>query len=551
MSSAEPTVTVLLAAPCEARDALRAALEGSRQSLIEVDPLTADAESVLKHSPKNVVVLLDGNTEDALDKFDSVLANPSIRLLFEEASVVTSRQGWDSARWSRHLAAKLVGSEDFLPEGVGDDQGFVAPKPRDAVRKTGSSEAGAGEDGDPQRARAEDAQPVVFDLESVEAFESVPDPEIEVAPASEPETAPASWEMFQAYDVGDTWKPNDNATPSTHQDLDALIASAAASEELPPVPVKPQTAQQAEPQDDEPAPASEFNFQTGLSPAGLQSDDALEAPPQPNDLPFENPSLRATDVTAALDAPSSPTNWSLSDDDTPEAPVVATPSIAPAEFNVPASRFATLSLLDDGTDGLESEIDAPSEAVDTVREVSRDGAVFLIGGAGGPDPLRTVLGALPAAFPRPLFIMQHLDAGNYDRLARQMERASNMRVELAEVGASIQRGTAYVVSPGITARRTADGYRFEADTGKRGFADFSDQFPGSDSAIVFLSGADVDWSDTGARFSARGAWLAAQAESGCFDFAVPSIMITRGAEALDALAIAQKLSARWNTEEQR
>ena len=536
MSSADQTVTVLLAAPCEARDALRAALEGTRHALIEVDPLSSDAQSVLKHSPQNVVVLLDGNSEDALDKFDSVLADPSIRLLFEEASVVTARQGWDSARWSRHLSAKLIGSTDVLPEGVGDDQGFVAPKPRDAVRKaaTDGREGIASEDSEPDRAPepvSEDQQFLAEALQSdPEDLQPLPD-EFDVAPAPvvEPVTIEGAlpeddltWQMFQAYDVDDAWKPEAAAAP--------------APEPAPPV-------------DIDPLPASEFNFQTGISPAGIQSAEEIDVPALPNDLPQASETLRATDMTAALDAPVSSREWSLADpDDVADIPVAPVPSPMP-KFESAGSRFSGLSLLDDGTMGLEAEPAAPEAA--STGEIARDGAVFLLGGAGGPDPLRTVLGALPAAFPRPVFILQHLDAGNYDRLARQMERASNLQVELATPGAQITRGSAYVLSPGISVEKTSQGFAFVEEREKRGFVDFSDEFPAADSAIVFLSGADVDWADTGARFKARGAWLAAQAEIGCFDFAVPAIMINRGAEAHDALSIAQNLSARWSKEEQQ
>lgn len=535
MSSADQTVTVLIAAPCEARDALRAALEGTRHALIEVDPLTSDAQSVMKHAPQNVVVLLDGNSEDALDKFDSVLADPSIRLLFEEASVVTSRQGWDSARWSRHLSAKLIGSNDFLPEGVGDDQGFVSPKPRDAVRKaaTGGQEHSASEDGEPHRA----GEPVSEDLQFyAEALRSIPE-DLQPLPEEYDDTLAAvvepvtnvgdipeedrTWQMFQAYDVDDAWKPEAATMPAPVSDVDT-----------------------------DPLPVSEFNFQTGISPAGMQSEEAVDAPTLPNDLPQASESLRGTDVTAALDVPESSREWALTDPDEliehPATPVAAEPI---SKFDIPGSRFSGLSLLDDGTTGLEAEDDVLDPA--SAGGVTRDGAVFLLGGAGGPDPLRTVLGALPAAFPRPVFIFQHLDAGNYDRLARQMERASSLQVELASPGTHILRGAAYVISPGISVRKTPQGFAFVEETEKRGFVDFSDEFQAADSAIIFLSGADVDWADTGARFKARGAWLAAQAEIGCFDFAVPAIMINRGAEAHDALSIAQNLSARWSKEERQ
>src|SRR5690606_31697527 len=37
--------------------------------------------------------------------------------------VAAKREGWDAARWVRHLAAKLGGHQDVLPPGAGSDDG--------------------------------------------------------------------------------------------------------------------------------------------------------------------------------------------------------------------------------------------------------------------------------------------------------------------------------------------------------------------------------------------------------------------------------------------
>ena len=92
------------------------------------DPTTLDPSALGLAAPQVMVVALDAVTEDAIERFDPVLADPAVEVIYEEAALAATREGWDLARWARHLAAKLQGHGDVLPpghepEGEGEDPG--------------------------------------------------------------------------------------------------------------------------------------------------------------------------------------------------------------------------------------------------------------------------------------------------------------------------------------------------------------------------------------------------------------------------------------------
>ena len=109
---------VLLARPGAARDRMREALgEAGANVVLEADPTATDQAAVLEAQPEVALVVLDAATDEALDRFDDLLANPQVEVFFEEAEHAVGRVGWDAARWVRHLSAKLHHSDDVLPPG--------------------------------------------------------------------------------------------------------------------------------------------------------------------------------------------------------------------------------------------------------------------------------------------------------------------------------------------------------------------------------------------------------------------------------------------------
>lgn len=128
--SNEPLKVVLLARAGVARDRLREAIDSAgAQCVLEADPAELDPAALTGCGPKVVLVALDPQTEDALETFDEVLANPDLEVIYEEASLAALREGWDNARWQRHLVAKMQSHNDVLPPGTEADVPDLAPDP--------------------------------------------------------------------------------------------------------------------------------------------------------------------------------------------------------------------------------------------------------------------------------------------------------------------------------------------------------------------------------------------------------------------------------------
>ena len=126
---AEARRVVLLARPGEACERLRAALrEAGGDLVLEADPCTLDPDALAAAAPQVVLVALDPVVEDALDRFDPVLADPAVAVIYDEADLAARREGWDAARWVRHLGAKLHQHDDVLPPGRDPDE-VVHPMP--------------------------------------------------------------------------------------------------------------------------------------------------------------------------------------------------------------------------------------------------------------------------------------------------------------------------------------------------------------------------------------------------------------------------------------
>lgn len=120
----------LLARSGVARDRMREALqEAGANIVLEADPATSDEAAVLAAQPDVALIVLDAATDEALERFDGVLSNPKIEVLFEEAELAMGRVGWDAARWVRHLRAKLGHSDSVLPPGGERASAQAAPAP--------------------------------------------------------------------------------------------------------------------------------------------------------------------------------------------------------------------------------------------------------------------------------------------------------------------------------------------------------------------------------------------------------------------------------------
>ena len=67
--------------------------------------------------------------------------------------------------------------------------------------------------------------------------------------------------------------------------------------------------------------------------------------------------------------------------------------------------------------------------------------------AGGVEALHVVVGALPAALPATVLIVQHMDPRHKSMLAGLLARRSRLAVRQAVHGEAVQRGTVYIAQP--------------------------------------------------------------------------------------------------------
>jgi len=75
--------------------------------------------------------------------------------------------------------------------------------------------------------------------------------------------------------------------------------------------------------------------------------------------------------------------------------------------------------------------------------------VVLIGtSTGGPPALQTILGNLPAGFPCPILIVQHMPVGFTASLAERLDRISRASVKEARDGETLRPGTVYIAPGG-------------------------------------------------------------------------------------------------------
>lgn len=482
---------VLLAREGEARDRLGEALaQAGAEVALVADPVSADPGEAVASKPQAVLVALEPAIEDALERYDALLSDPGIAVIFEEAELAAQRTGWDAARWVRHLAAKLHRHDDVLPPGAdaGDDfqpSPGPLPPPRDATGldiATFTDEAQQLADEVP---RDQGLEPDVR-LDGFADDLSLADD----APADEAPPEPG-------YDVADGLPPD--------AEMDAAADNSLSEDTL---------TLEALPDDD-----AELSFLAGDD----ADDDAQDATASlaPGDTADYGGGIELVDVDALLASVESLETGAR------DASPAATPPTPGVDLEALEARISALSLAD----------------VDSYGHGPERGAVLVEGGLGGPDAVRQLLAAIPEGFPRPVLVRLQLDGGRYDRLVKQMARAAQLPVALAEAGHEAEAGTVYFVPPDISLQRGGAGLVFVAD--EDGSRSLLDVLPARDSALLLLSGSSLDSVDAGMTGAASGLLVAGQSLDGCYDATASTALIARGAGTGLPADLAAQLAERW------
>lgn len=505
---------LLLARAGEARDRLGDALvQAGAEVALVADPVSSDPAEAIASDPQAVLVALEPAVEDALERFEALLSNPGIVVIFDEVELAAQRSGWDSARWVRHLAAKLHRHDDVLPPGW-DADGDLQPSPGPLP----TPDNAAGLDIAPF---ADEAQQHAGEVPRDDGLE--PDVRLEDAGASElalvdEGTDAADPSSEPDYAIADEPLPT-LETDDDRIDIDALSVDTLTFEALP-----DDMAEAAESDDDAAGFAiADLDDDGSLSSIDLDgSDESGIAADKPAGATTRATTLELVDVDALLASVES-----LETGESGTAPAPSADTAPALDFEALEQRVSGLSLVD----------------VDSYGHGPQRGAVLVEGGLGGPDAVRQLLAAIPEGFPRPVLVRLQLDGGRYDRLVKQMGRAARLPVALAETGQAADAGTVYFVPPGLSVELSGARMLFVAD--EAGSRPLLGVLPAGDSALLLLSGSSLDSVDAAMAHVPAGLMVAGQALDGCYDPTASNALIARGATTAPPAELAAQLAGRW------
>jgi two-component system chemotaxis response regulator CheB/chemosensory pili system protein ChpB (putative protein-glutamate methylesterase) len=454
---------------------LRDALVAHGARIVYESDLRAFAPAELVGSSADVVVVdLDDPSDTDLDRLYDTVEGGHPRLVFNDADASRNLEGWDRARWARHLAAKLVGTDPLDP-----------PRPEDARAIEPRIEAIAGVAA-PSEERFDEV--LVDDLAITGSHGYAETPTVAsddvtdyIVTNDEPATSGAD-------DLADTLNfstpladdPEDGEGTDPQAlaaELEALLADSDAAsingsdglEDIPSAPLELTELASLdlsgfEVVDEAPPPAPAVEREFDINQFSLADDTA--ATPEPIDVGVSSVQIesRATEYVP----PPAP-EWDLLDHATIviEKPTPGNPSDFGIE-TISAAEFLAQDVVDDGTHGLEAgfslelvsmeEAIAPRTDGDFSHEMFLEGSsravrrIVALGGARESEAtVATFVAALPKRMPAVILVAVHHDA-DPNGFAQRLGRA-----RVATDGSHTEHGEILVVPRGSHVQIRRDG----------------------------------------------------------------------------------------------
>jgi two-component system, chemotaxis family, protein-glutamate methylesterase/glutaminase len=167
---------------------------------------------------------------------------------------------------------------------------------------------------------------------------------------------------------------------------------------------------------------------------------------------------------------------------------------------------------------------------------ARTAVLTIAASTGGPAALHRILSELPATFPLPILVVQHIALGFSNGLATWLNSASPLEVKVAEDGEALRPGVVYIAPDdrhlGVRADRSVEvsnaspvgGFR---PSGTWLFRSASRVF-GPSTAAVVLTGMGQDGLDGLREVREAGGLVMAQDEATCIVYGMPAMAVTAG-----------------------
>jgi chemosensory pili system protein ChpB (putative protein-glutamate methylesterase) len=488
---AEAVRIALLARAGKARDQLHAALnDAGAQIVAEGDPSQMQPADVAAHRPNFFLVSLEPSMEAALERFDDLFSGEDVEVMFDDAEVTATLDGWDLNRWARHLASKVLSTDLMPPIPDGTPEWGAVVEEAVVLEDDAPDDLSDSVSMDADAAQGEGGLDLDLSLDDTDLG----------LPAASATDAPATPDFGELeFDESVSFS---SFNPSEHNgtELDLDVAELAAQLEA----FDKRDQRFAEDAD---LPASDVRQSVDelIAAVGAQGIEEIEA-------------------VEALDAP--------------------VESVAPAPA-APSFDFSNLELapMDDAPAraGMAAAARADAGADAEVQAASGMGAVVVLAGLGGPDAVRQLLSSLPETLPVPVLLYQHLEVGKHERLVDQLAKISKLPVHLAREGERPRAGHVSLLPAGLGARASGESLAFAQGALAQLLASVSPE----DSMVVVLSGADPQLVPAILAMRDAGGLVLAQDPEVCFDSAAADAMQRQGAAVFPALGLARQVASRW------
>ena len=445
--SEKVTAVALFFDDAELGSHLRTALSEHGAQIAHEGPLSSFDEAKLRAANVDVLVVnLDDAVDDVtLDRIYGLIESGKTPVVFNDAQASRGLDGWDRARWARHLASKALNS------------GTIDPPRPDNAREVDAPEDSALE-------AERQAEPAFVDEPAVEAaadpIEDIPLVHDESAPDTE--TLAAELEALLASDdavdspndeFGSGLKYNaDDALPPLHDGYFGEHEEAA--HDAPVESVSPA-----------PARAEATAFNANIDHLSLASfDDEVVTPPV----------IEKATLAQQTPAPSAP-EWGFVEDEdvtaTPSADDTSKPNfgvekVSAADYLAPDVED-TASPIEPGMTlelvSLEEAI-APQQNYEPyethLHELDTAFARLLVLGAARDShaSLSAFLAILPDTLKLPILLTQHQGSGSAEQLAQSLAKQSALPVKVAVAGMRARIGEIVLVPRGQQVRILRDGH---------------------------------------------------------------------------------------------
>ena len=184
---------------------------------------------------------------------------------------------------------------------------------------------------------------------------------------------------------------------------------------------------------------------------------------------------------------------------------------------------------------------APTSSSASARASGKQYQLVAIGtSTGGPVALQTILTQLPANFPHPILLIQHMPAAFTPAFATRLDGLCKIKVKEAQQGDRLQPGCAYLAPGGqqmmVEGRGSNRTLRVFEDKNERvnykpsvdiTFASAAKAYQGDVLAII-LTGMGADGRDGARMLKQTGATIWAQDEKSCVVYGMPQAIASAG-----------------------